>query len=47
VILELDWHVNALKKNSLMTNLHLEAYLPFQIVSHAYDITSSICDEEK
>lgn len=29
-----------------MTNLHLEAYLPFQIVSHAYDITSSICDEK-
>jgi hypothetical protein len=33
VMEELSEHVEAIKKYSQLTNLHIEAYLPFQVAS--------------
>jgi hypothetical protein len=38
VINELIEHLEVQKKHALITNLHIEAYIPFQIISHSYDL---------
>ena len=42
ILLQFAAHIEALKSHCLMTDLHLEGYLPLQVASLSYDICKGL-----
>lgn len=46
-MLESESHVDALKAQSLMTDLHMSCFLPFQVASISFEITHSMAKKKQ